>query len=1231
MSNQNVVGQINNIYRSVLKKMRDSAIETPVTSYSVNLCSIFMLPVLLNLQIIDKNDNLGENILTNAYIVTTTNFLLKYFGDDKILSQVVDNAFNLLFMFNNPMLLNYQCLSDVFNYMAVNKKLEIKEYLDIIRHMSSCIFLTYLIGGKIIPGFIDGDNYVDMTYVFPILRMYSKDNRYRIQDFEKAMRILYIFPKSHLCNLHSFFSYMFNKIGFNYKNRFINLQDFVLSVHAFLEEYSGLKIYSLSEVMSITSYNPYRLENFIFNLVFNKNKIAPVELSKLSKIGKINLSQIPKLIKDKSFILSKIDKNDIEIFVSNIFNLTSSVIPIYTEYQNKFCNQNARLAIRQAALDAFGSVSYDILSLIIEQIFDDERNIDKLANYIVSIDDSYNSRFISTTGSNLICQRFMPLFLGKLGKLDLEVEFNVGDPVDFNSFAYHIPYEIIQGLSYSIEIISLIYNFGYLYSEMLDTKLNNIFGIKNYPEHLAGGILKNTVIRHIPIPEIIKEHLFSNNYKIITYLMYQLSHNMSEFSINYFDLLSANDINFNLLNTFLLTKINTGFVNASANELTSEINSTLYERMCINGYMDMWNSQKDIVVVMSYLGYLAKSIPNLNLVFNVTKYKNVSICLNNLFISDLDYFIQYFKLFKRIVPFSNSLEQAILLRELIANDGCFKYNWLEQTINTLFALSYCVADSEFVLTTISDPKLQKNSGIFSNLFKFAACHYIPKSGYSSYHASHLIQALALNEDIEYSSNSANYYQYFDKSEMHDSFFSPVDGTSGIIGAFDDRFTFVMDNGYERPIKITLGNSSIYNKYMDGDRYYNKACEVINLYEKKKFMLHIMCRYKYIMHVLNSINYIDKSDNKFGIIKLVNIGEVVKFVLYEILCTPFQTSFVQIYRENNAYNIESRKSKSDFIRPITGYLRSSLLFCHHAQIARFHDENGIYQENNIEQLIYIVNAIMSVYHNSTLYNIKNLNKYKYNFRWFRPNNITKNKNRVSILIKANKMYTCDSSLYLGRFTYALAFRIKSNIYTISFAPVLMLMKNIFNRMTNIGILTTKNRYNQEIRYYGSHSVSIGGIIMLMDLLGNQTISRLIAPSKYNVVSEPLFKRYKIRNEFITEYSASNVLYLPLLALQSCDQYVLAEDNGISIFRNKNAAIGIMPLKEFSINILTDIVSTLVVIVMRFIYVFLYLLTALMKAINNLISSTVAKDKILNIEKRLGKEKEDLKSDIKRIQK
>ena len=568
-----------------------------------------------------------------------------------------------------------------------------------------------------------------------------------------------------------------------------------------------------------------------------------------------------------------------------------------------------------------------------------------------------------------------------------------------------------------------------------------------------------------------------------------------------------------------------------------------------------------------------------------------------------------------------------MLREFIGRDGCFRYNWLEQVVNTLFTLVYHVADNEFVVQTISGPKIQKNSGIFNNLFRFVACHYIPKSEYSAYNAAHIIQALALNEDIEYKSNSANYYQYFAPSDYLSDEINISNGSSYLIGSFDDKFKFVQDGGFSRPVKITLGNNSIYNKFIDGDKYYNKACEVINLYEKKKFMLHIMCRYKQVMNFLNNINYVDMHNKKEGIIRIVNLGEAAKFIMHEILCTPFQTNFVQIYQCNNEYNLESNKSKTEFIRPLVGYLKSSILFCHHSQIARFHDQYGIFNPNSLERTLYILNSVLSVYHNSNMYNFRTLNRHMYNSRWFRSMNVFNNRNKCAIIIKANKIQTINSSLYIGRFTYEFAFRFKSNLYSISFAPILLMMKNLFNRVTNIGILSLKNKNEQEIQYYGSHKASIGSVLLILDLLGNQVISRLLAPIKYNVVSEPIFRRYKIRNEVITEYSASNIIYLPLLALQSCNQYVKTEDNNVSVVGNQNSIIGIIPLCDFSIQIALDVVGTVLVAFMKVIYVFLSILTLFIKSINKLMSTKYPKEKITRIEKKLAKEKGELKTYIK----
>lgn len=1228
MSNQNIVGQVNNIYQDILNKIYTSASKTPITAYSVHLCATSMLPILLILQIIDGNHHLKSNILSNSYIIATTNFILKYLGDDGLVSQTTNNIFNLIFMFDNPILLNHKCLSEIFNHMVINKNVDYNISFDMFKYMSLNMIMTYMIGGKIIPGFISPEDYVEMNYVIPIVRFFKDKYGLTNDDFEKTMRILYVLPKHNLCLLHKLIIYLTNKLGFRYKDNFITLQDFILCLHSFIEEYLGMQIYSLNEIMSMTSNNPYKLESFIFNFFFNK-RLSTDNLVNFNKLNKISLLHISKLIKNKSDIINNIDKNDIDIFTNNIFSLASSVIPSYTGYQKMYFNQYARFSIRNVALDTFRELAYDLLGSAITLAFDDSRNLDKIANYLVPVDEISDGRFSSNTGSNLIYQKYIPFFLYNFWKFDIEAEINIDDQIDFNCFSYHTPYEIVQGISYVLELLSLLYNFGYSYAEMLDFKSNNIFGIKNYAEYITGNLLHNIVHRHTPIPDRIKEMIFSNNSKIITYLMYQLSHNMSEFSISYINLLSDNDINLNLFNTFLLTKINSGLIGANSPELMSEINSTLYERLCINNYLDTWNKNNNIIVIIDYMFYISKLLPNINLRFGGQN-KYLSFCINKLFSSDLERFERYYKLLKRIIPGSYSLEQAIVLREFISNDGCFRYNWLEQFINTVLALSYCVADSEFVVLTTSDQKIQKNSGIFNNIFKFAACHYIPKSTYSSYNAAHIIQSIALNEDIEYRANSANYYQYFPPKDYISDEINITNGTSGIIGALDDRFKFVNYYDKERPVKITLSNNSIYNKFIDGDRYYNKACEVINLYEKKKFMLHLMCRYKHFMHVLNNINYFDLSEIKKGKIKIFNIGETIKFIIYEILCTPFQTNFVQIYNDQYTYNIESNKVKTEFIRPLIGYLRSSILFCHHSQISRFHDINGVYQSNNIERTLYIFNAILSVYNNSIMYNFKNLNKYKYNNRWFRSSNIFNNRNRFSIIIKSNKFHTLNSSLYIGRFTYELAFRLKSNWYSISFTPILILMKNIFNRMTNIGIMSIKNKNNQEIQYYGSHSASIGSILILLDLLGDQVIGKFLAPSKYNIVSEPLFRRYKIRDNFITEYSASNVLYLPLLALQSCGQYIKADDGNISIVGNQNTIIGMMPINDLSIRVvIVDILSTVLVAIMRLVYIFLSILTLFMKSFNSLILNKSKKEKIIKIENKFKKEKEILREYNKSI--
>ncbi|BCL65719.1 hypothetical protein IOLA_087 [uncultured bacterium] len=1227
MSNPNTIKQVNNFYQNVLDKLCISVNKTPITSYSVHLFATSMLPILLILQVMDNNQHMKRNIISNSYIIATTNFLLKYLGDDGLISQTTNNLFNLVFMFDNPIILNHKCLSEILNHIVINKNIDYYEAIEIIRYLSLHIIMTHLLCGKLIPGFINSDDYIELNYLNPLLRLYQNNSKFNFEDFEKTMMILYLLPKKDLCLIHKYFVNISNKIGFSYNNYFMTLQDFILCIHAFLEEYTGQNIYSLNEMMSITSNNPYKIENFIFNFFSNKRSL-PINLINLNKSHKISLNNIIKLIKNKSNIIEHIDNNDINVFTNNIINLASNLIPSYVEYQKMYLNQYNKFLIRNTTLSKFRELSYDLLGEIITLVFNDNRNLDKVANYILPVEEINDGKFKSNTGANLIYNRYVPFYIYKFWHFDLEAEIDIYESLDFNGFAYHTPYEIMQGLSYLFESISLLYNFGYIYSEILDFKLNNIFGLKNHSEYLIGRTLYNIINRHLPIPDRIKELIFANNNKIITYLMYQLSHNMSEFSINYIDLLTNNDINFNILNTFLLTKINTGLVGANSSELISEINSTLYERLCINNYLDIWNSNNDLIVVINYMSYIFKILPNINLRFG-NNYKYLTFCLNKLFSSDIDNFSKYYKLLKRIVPGSYSLEQAILLREFIANDGCFKYNWLEQIINTLFALAYCVSENEFVVLTTSDPKIQKNSGIFNNLFRFEACHYIPKSSYSSYNAAHIIQALVLNEDISYRSNPSNYYQYFAPADYLSNEINAVNGVSGIIGALDDRFKFVYDNDQEKPVKITLSNNSIYNKFIDGDKYYNKACEVINLYESKKFMLHIMCRYKYIMHLLNNLNYIDVSDQKTGKIKIVNIGETLKFILYEILCTPFQTNFIQIYNENNTYNIESNKSKTEFIRPLVGYLRSSLLFCHHAQISRFHDLDGIYNGNSFERILYIVNAIVSVYHNSSMYNFKKLNKYKYSSRWFKSANVFNNRNRFSIIIKANKLHTFNSSLYLGRFTYEFAFRFKSNWYSISFAPVLTIMKNVFNRLTNIGIISIKDKNDKEIQYYGSHSASIGNVLLLLDLLGNQVISRFIAPSKYDIVSEPLFRRYKFRENFITEYSASNILYLPLLAIQSCNQYIKAEDSKISIIGNHNTVLGIIPIKEFSFYIVIDILSTVIVAIMRLVYIFLSLLTLLMKSINNFISSKSRKDRIINIEGRLNKEKKILQEYSKMI--
>lgn len=1224
MSNQNIVGKINNFYQDILNQIYTSTSRTPFTVYSAHLCATSMLPILLILQITDGNRHLRSSVMSNSYIIVTTNFLLKYLGDEGIVNHLTNNLFNLTFMFDNPMLLNHKHISEVFNHMVINKNFSYFESIHMVKHILFSLTMTYLILGKIIPGFISPDDYLEINYILPVLRLYRNDSRYAIEDFEKVMRILYVIPKKDLCVLHKSFVYLSNKIGIAYKKGFVTLQDFILCIHAFLEEYSGIKIYSLNEIMSMTSHNPYRLESFVFNFLSNKKKTYPLNLNKLTKIGKTNLSQISKLIKNKTHVLENINHNDIHILTNNIINLASSAIPSYVKYQNMYFNQYSRFAMRNIVLDSFRELSYDILGSLITLVFNDDRNLDQIANYTVPVEDLHNGRFISQTLSNLVYQKYVPFFLYKIWKFDLEVEINNDNRFGSSGFAYHIPYEILQGLSYLIESISILYNFGYTYAEINNFKLNNIFGLQNYPEHLAGGILTNIICRHSTLPNRIKEYVFSSNSKIITYLMYQLSHNMSEFNINYIDLLSGNDINFNIFNTFLMTKINTGLISASSSELVSEINSTLYERLCLNNYLDMLNSQKDIVVVMGYISYLLRLLPNINLRFSITNSKYLTLGINKLFTSDMDNFAQYYKLLKRIIPGSYSLEQAIMLREFVSSDGCFRYNWLEQIVNTLFVLSYHVADSEFLVQTISGLKIQKNSGIFNNLFRFAACHYVPKSEYSSYNAAHIIQALALNEDVEYRSNSANYYQYFVPSDYLSDEINIANGSSYLIGSLDDKFKFIQDSDIRKPVKITLGNNSIYNKFIDGDKYYNKACEVINLYEKRKFMLHIMCRYKQLMNLFNNIDYVDMNDKRIGIIRIVNLGEVVKFIMYEILCTPFQTSFIQIYNNNNEYTLESNKSKTEFVRPLVGYLRSSILFCHHAQIARFHDECGVYNPNSLERALYIFNSILSVYHNSTMYNFKMLNKHAYNPRWFRSINVFNNKSRCAIIIKANKIQTINSSLYIGRFTYEFAFRFKSNLYSISFAPILILMKNLFNRVTNIGILSIKNINKQEIQYYGSHRASIGSVLLLLDLLGNQVISRLLAPSKYNLVSEPIFRRYKIRNELITEYSASNIIYLPLLALQSCNQYVKTDDSNISIVGNPNSIIGIMPVSEFSTQITFDIIGTVLVAFMKLIYVFLSILTLFIKSINKLISKKYPKSKINRIEKKLLKEKEELKS-------
>lgn len=85
------------------------------------------------------------------------------------------------------------------------------------------------------------------------------------------MMILYLLPKKDLCLIHKYFVNISNKIGFSYNNYFMTLQDFILCIHAFLEEYTGQNIYSLNEMMSITSNNPYKIENFIFNFLAIKD------------------------------------------------------------------------------------------------------------------------------------------------------------------------------------------------------------------------------------------------------------------------------------------------------------------------------------------------------------------------------------------------------------------------------------------------------------------------------------------------------------------------------------------------------------------------------------------------------------------------------------------------------------------------------------------------------------------------------------------------------------------------------------------------------------------------------------------------------------------------------------------------------------------------------------------------------------------------------------------------
>lgn len=185
MSNPNTIKQVNNFYQNVLDKLCISVNKTPITSYSVHLFATSMLPILLILQVMDNNQHMKRNIISNSYIIATTNFLLKYLGDDGLISQTTNNLFNLVFMFDNPIILNHKCLSEILNHIVINKNIDYYEAIEIIRYLSLHIIMTHLLCGKLIPGFINSDDYIELNYLNPLLRLYQNNSKFNFEDFEK--------------------------------------------------------------------------------------------------------------------------------------------------------------------------------------------------------------------------------------------------------------------------------------------------------------------------------------------------------------------------------------------------------------------------------------------------------------------------------------------------------------------------------------------------------------------------------------------------------------------------------------------------------------------------------------------------------------------------------------------------------------------------------------------------------------------------------------------------------------------------------------------------------------------------------------------------------------------------------------------------------------------------------------------------------------------------------------